>query len=50
VTDDYFAEPRGPGTPAKATAAEPPDASNKTKSKPPAQKPPAAPSKPGKGE
>ena len=52
VADDYFAEPRGPGTPAKATAAEPPDASNKTKSKPAGKKPvePAPPSKPGKGE
>jgi hypothetical protein len=53
VSDDYFAEPRGPGTPAKATGAEPPDASNKPKGKPPAQKPaesPTPPSKPGKGE
>ena len=52
VADDYFAEPRGPGTPAKATASEPPDASNKTRSKPAGKKPvePAPPSKPGKGE
>jgi hypothetical protein len=49
---DYFSEPRGPGTPAKATDANPPDASNKPQGKPPAKKPaettPA--SKPGKGE
>ena len=52
LADDYFSEPRGPGTPAKATAAEPPDASNKVKGKPGATKPaePTPPSKPGKGE
>ena len=52
VADDYFAEPRSPATPAKATAAEPPDASNKTKEKPGAKKPPepTPPNKPGKGE
>jgi len=52
IAEDYFAEPRGPATPAKATAAEPPDASNKNKAKAPATKPaqPTPPSKPGKGE
>jgi hypothetical protein len=53
VGEQYFAEPGGPGTPAKADAAEPPDASNKAKGKPPAKKPadlPTPPSKPGKGE
>lgn len=52
VNVDYFAEPRGAGTPAKNTAAEPPDASNKAKNKAgtKAGAQPAAPSKPGKGE
>lgn len=53
VNDEYFAEPRGPGTPAKASVAEPPDASNKAKGKPAVKKPsvqPVPPSKPGKGE
>ena len=52
VPDDYFAEPSTPATPAKATAAEPPDASNKAKAKPGTTKPaqPTPPSKPGKGE
>ena len=53
ISDDYFAEPRGPGTPAKATGAEPADASNKPKGKSPAQKPaepPTPPSNPSKGE
>jgi len=53
----FFAEPRGPATPAKAAGA-PPDASNKpqapkpTAKKPPAEskEPPANPSKPPKGE
>lgn len=51
VAADYFAEPRGPATLAKATG-EPPDASNKPQGKPgddePAatKKPPASPSKP----
>jgi hypothetical protein len=52
VGASYFAEPRGPGTPAKATAAEPPD-QGKPKTKPVGKKPatdatPAG--KPGKGE
>lgn len=53
VAADYFAEPRGPATPAKATAASPPDAANKPPSEPAAKKPPATTppaSKPGKGE
>ena len=52
VGEDYFAEPRSVATPAKATTANPPDASNKPVGKPPAKKPPATtpPSKPGKGE
>lgn len=50
VNDDYFAEPQTPATPAKATAAEPPDASNKVKGKPKTTKPTEPPSKPGKGE
>ena len=33
VPDGFFAEPGGPATPAKATGAEPPDASNKPHSK-----------------
>jgi hypothetical protein len=42
LSDAYFAEPRGPATPAKASA-EPPDASNKAKgSKPTGKKPPPA--------
>jgi len=51
VAADYFAEPQTPATPAKSTAAEPPDASKKTKGKP-AKKPTEStpPSKPGKGE
>ena len=36
VNADFFAEPRGPGTPAKA-GGEPPDASNKPQGKPPAE-------------
>lgn len=55
VAPDFFAEPGGPATPAKASGA--PDASNKphtkpaTTSKPAATKePPASPSKPPKGE
>jgi hypothetical protein len=36
VKADFFAEPRGPGTPAKASG-EPPDASNKPQGKPPAE-------------
>jgi hypothetical protein len=54
VAEDYFAEPGGPATPAKASAA-PPDASNKPhgkpagKAKPPSKEPPASPPKP-KGE
>jgi len=53
VAADYFAEPRGSGTPAKATGASPPDAANKPPSEPPAKKPAAtkpSSSKPGKGE
>jgi hypothetical protein len=52
VPADYFTEPRGPGTPAKATGANPPDAANKPPSEPPAKKPPSTTrsSKPGKGE
>jgi hypothetical protein len=52
VPAEYFTEPRGPGTPAKATAASPPDAANKPPSEPPAKKPAATTpsSKPGKGE
>jgi hypothetical protein len=55
VSPDIFAEPRGPGTPAKAMG-EPPDASNKSqkapaKEKPPASKePPASPSKSSGGK
>jgi len=51
VAEDYFAEPGGPATPAKASAA-PPDASNKPhgktagKAKPPSKEPPASPPKP----
>ena len=36
VNADFFAEPRGPGAPAKA-GGEPPDASNKPQGKPPAE-------------
>jgi Outer membrane lipoprotein-sorting protein len=50
VTADYFAEPRGPATPAKA-GGEPPDASQKPQAKkPPAKAPPVNPSKPPKGK
>jgi hypothetical protein len=52
VTADFFAEPRGPATPAKV-ASEPPDASNKPKGKPPIEKPadqPTPPSNPPKGK
>lgn len=56
VSADYFAEPGGPATPAKASG-EPPDASTKPHEKPtvaskPAatKEPPVAPSKPPKGE
>ena len=51
VGADYFAEPQT-GVPAKATSANPPDASNKSPGKPAAKKPAttATPSKPGKGE
>jgi hypothetical protein len=52
VASDYFSEPRGAGLPAKATDANPPDASAKPHGKPPAKKPAATTpaSKPGKGE
>jgi hypothetical protein len=55
VGADYFDEPRGAATPAKASA-EPPDASNKAPGKPAGKKSgtpasqPASPSKPAKGE
>jgi hypothetical protein len=55
VTEALFAEPRGPGTPAKAMG-EPPDASNKAKGPPANEKPaatkepPANPPKPPKGK
>jgi hypothetical protein len=51
VTADLFAEPRGPGTPARASG-EPPDASNKPQGKPAGEtnEPPANPSKPPEGE
>ena len=47
VSADFFAEPRGAGTPAKA-GGEPPDASQKAQGKKPAEgkEPPASPSKP----
>jgi hypothetical protein len=52
VAAEYFAEPASAATPAKATNANPPDASNKSPGKTPAKKPAttATPSKPGKGE
>jgi hypothetical protein len=52
VAADYFAEPQSASAPAKATNANPPDASNKRPGKPPAKKPGtnATPSKSGKGE
>lgn len=53
VNEDYFAEPRTQGPIAKATAAEPPDASNKPQGKARAAKPgtrPVTPPKPAKGE
>ena len=55
VSDTLFAEPRGPGTPAKA-GGEPPDASNKPAGKPASDKPaatkapPANPPQPSKGK
>jgi hypothetical protein len=52
VTAEFFAEPRGPATPAKA-GGEPPDASNKAKGKPAGAKPDdqtAPPSSPPKGK
>ena len=51
VDTDFFAEPHGPATPAKA-GGEPPDASQKAQGKKPAEgkEPPANPSKPPKGE
>jgi hypothetical protein len=55
VSDSYFAEPRGPGIPAKAMG-EPPDASNKAKGPPISEKPaatkepPASPPSPPKGK
>jgi hypothetical protein len=52
VPDSFFAEPRGPGTSAKA-GGEPPDASNKPQAKNPptsAKQPPANPPKPPKGK
>ena len=50
VAADYFAEPGGPPTPAKATAAAPPDASNKPHGKAAKSKPVAEPSTSPKGE
>jgi len=54
VSPDIFAEPRGPGSPAKASS-EPPDASNKSKNAPAKEKPatkqqPASPSKSSEGK
>jgi hypothetical protein len=54
VSPDIFAEPRGPGSPAKASG-EPPDASNKSKNAPAKEKPaakqqPASPSKSSEGK
>jgi hypothetical protein len=55
VNDAFFAEPRGPATPARATG-EPPDASNKAKGPPTSDKPaatkepPVNPPKPPKGK
>jgi len=54
VSPYIFAEPRGPGSPAKASS-EPPDASNKSKNapakeKPATKQPPASPSKSSEGK
>lgn len=49
VTADYFAEPRGPATPAKA-GGEPPDASQKAQAKKPTPKKPPVNSTKPKGE
>jgi hypothetical protein len=52
IRADFFAEPHGPGTPAKASG-EPPDASQRPKGKPEGQKPgeePEEPSSPSKGK